>query len=112
MIKNILLALSLVLMPSMVLAESEQPLVIDVRTQAEWQQGHLDEAILIPHTEIGEQIVEYTVDLEQPIYLYCRSGNRAGYAQTILQSLGYENVYNLGSLAQAASKLERPIIND
>lgn len=89
-----------------------QPLIIDVRTQAEWNTGHLAEAVLIPHTEVANQIIEYTTDPQQTIYVYCRSGNRAGYAVTILQELGYENVYNLGSVAQAAETLNAQVVTE
>jgi predicted sulfurtransferase len=44
--------------------------VIDVRSQDEWDSGHLDQAILIPHTEITERIAEVTEDKSAKIVLY------------------------------------------
>ncbi|WP_119395242.1 rhodanese-like domain-containing protein [Salinibius halmophilus] len=89
-----------------------QPLIIDVRTQAEWDTGHLENAVLIPHTQVANQIIEYTADPQQTIYVYCRSGNRAGYAVDILQELGYQKVFNLGSVAQAAETLNAQVVTE
>ncbi len=75
----------------------EQAIWIDVRTQAEWDRGHLEKAILIPYQEIGQRISEVTTDKSQLIYLYCRSGNRSGIATQILTELGFNNVENRGA---------------
>lgn len=72
-------------------------LIIDVRTPAEYQGGHLDNAVLIPHTVIAEQIAQYTTNPEQPILAYCRSGNRSGMAKNTLKAMGYTNVVNGGA---------------
>ena len=74
---------------------------IDVRTAEEYQSGHVADAVNIPYEEIGARIVEVTGDKEAVIYLYCRSGRRAGVALETLQQLGYVNVVNLESLEKA-----------
>ena len=85
-------------------------LIIDVRTQAEWQDGHLDKAILIPWQDIVIETDKLQLAKDQPIALYCRSGNRAGKAMALLQAAGYQHVVNLGSLQDAAEALQQPII--
>lgn len=74
----------------------EQILLIDVRTPAEFEQGHLKGALLIEYQNIGQEIEKYAVDKNMPIALYCRSGRRSGVAASILVSQGYQNVLNLG----------------
>ncbi|MGH1471859.1 MAG: rhodanese-like domain-containing protein [Cellvibrionaceae bacterium] len=74
---------------------------IDVRTDKEWNSGHLDGAIHIPHTEITGKIVSLTDDKNAPIKLYCRSGGRAGMAKKELEKMGYNNVTNVGGLKDA-----------
>ncbi len=71
-------------------------LVIDVRTQEEFDQGHLDNALLIPYNEIGEKIHSTSAASSTHIILYCRSGGRAGKAMKTLQDLGYSNIINAG----------------
>ncbi len=72
------------------------PLIIDVRTPQEFQSGHIKGAINIEYQQIVEKIPAVTQDKKQRIALYCRSGNRSGQAQKMLQNAGYENVVNLG----------------
>ena len=79
--------------------------VIDVRTDEEWQAGHLEGAMHIPYDQIGEHIGQQIPDKKAPIALYCRSGHRAGIALETLQSLGYEKAENYGSMEQAAERL-------
>lgn len=71
---------------------------IDVRTEAEWNAGHLKGAILIPYNEIAQRIGEHVKNKRQPINLYCRSGRRAEIALQTLEKLGYINVQNRGAL--------------
>ncbi len=72
---------------------------IDVRTVAEYQQGHKSGAINIPHTAIGQRIQAITTDREATIHLYCGTGFRAGIAKATLQRMGYSNVINEGGLS-------------
>lgn len=71
-------------------------LLIDVRTDEEFDSGHLQDAINIPHQIIGEHIADLTSSKSQEIILYCRSGGRAEIARTTLLDLGYTNVTNAG----------------
>jgi len=90
---------------------SNKPLlVIDVRTEAEWNNGHLKGAILIPYNRIGEKIGEVVADKSQRIYLYCRTGRRTQIAKETLEKLGYRDVVNLGSLEDASRMLKIEIV--
>ena len=79
--------------------------IIDVRTDVEWNAGHIKDSILIPYDQIKTRIGEVTVNKSASIGLYCRSGRRSGIALKSLQELGYRNVENLGSLDDARKKL-------
>jgi|GEM_PF-2042575 len=87
-------------------SEDSTPLVIDVRTQAEWDEGHLEIARHIPLDQITERIGDVAPDKDQKIYLHCRSGGRSGQALTQLEGLGYTNVENAGGLEDARAKFE------
>lgn len=73
-------------------------ILIDVRTDEEWAAGHAKGAMHfdLARLEQGElpQVSRYA-----NVYLYCRSGGRAGKAKTILEQNGYANVVNLGGLS-------------
>ncbi len=75
--------------------ENEEIFLLDVREQHEWDLGHIAGAELISLGNLNE---ETTKDLPRdiPIYVYCRSGNRAGQAVTILKELGFNNAINIG----------------
>ncbi len=69
-------------------------IVIDVRSMQEYNEGHVDGAILIPEYEIAQKI-ENKVGKDEQIVLYCSSGNRSRRAKKKLEEMGYKNVYNL-----------------
>jgi len=80
---------------------SPQTVWIDVRSLDEYNEDHISNTEHIPHTEIAAQISDLDLDKSTPIKLFCRSGVRAGLAQTALQDLGYTNVENVGGIADA-----------
>ena len=82
--------------------------VIDVRTPDEWSSGHLENAMNIEWQDI--QNITNSVNKDEKIYLYCRSGNRSGRATQILIDAGYSNVTNAGSLKQASDLLNLNIV--
>ncbi len=91
-------------------ADGEKPLIIDVRTEAEWNNGHLEGAVLIPYDVIGEKIGAVAKEKSKRIYVYCRTGRRSKIAKEALEKLGYKDVVNLGSLEDAAKALKRKIV--
>ena len=70
-------------------------MVIDVRSEQEYAEGHFNGAINIPLYNIKEKISDYVSDKNQVIVVYCSAGIRSVKAKSILNSLGYSNVYNL-----------------
>ncbi|MDA8124241.1 MAG: rhodanese-like domain-containing protein [Deltaproteobacteria bacterium] len=91
-------------------AESANPLIIDVRTEAEWNSGHIEGAVLIPYEQIGERIGAVAPDKTRRIYLYCRTGRRAKIAQETLNKLGYKDVINLKTLENTAKTMKLKIV--
>ncbi len=78
-------------------------LVIDVRTPAEFNSGHLAKAINLPLDEIESSLPRRVRDKNQALLLHCQSGMRSGVAKKKLQALGYAKVFNMGSYGRAAS---------
>ena len=74
---------------------------IDVRTPAEYDGGHVEGALNIPHDAIESGIAPLALARETPVYLYCGSGRRAGLAKQRLEALGFTHVINAGSLQTA-----------
>ena len=89
---------------------ADKPLIIDVRTEPEWNEGHLEGAILIPYEKIGAGIATVAPDKKTKIHLYCRSGRRSGIALETLRKLGYVDVTNNGSVKEAAEVLKTPVV--
>ena len=83
--------------------------VIDVRTEAEWNTGHLEGAFHIEWQDILE--LSSDIQKDEEIYLYCRSGNRSGKATKILLDAGYINAKNAGSISEASKLLNTKIID-
>ena len=76
-------------------------IVIDVRSEGEFQERHLPGAINIPLGRLREGIARRAPDKEQPLLLHCLSGGRSGMGQRMLKQAGYSHVFNLGSYGRA-----------
>ena len=72
--------------------------IIDARTEEEFAEGHIENAILIPEYEIAERAEKELPDKEQLILVYCRSGRRSKIASEELVNLGYTNVKEFGGI--------------
>lgn len=83
---------------SMIFAD---PVWIDVRTQDEYDQDHINGDIRISYDQIVPEIEKRFPDKNTEIYLYCRSGRRAGIAMSNLKEAGYDNVANKGGIEDA-----------
>ena len=70
-------------------------LILDVRTPQEYAQGHVPKAKLIPHTELPSRLAEISDSKDKTVVVYCKSGHRAGIAQSILVEAGFTNVKHL-----------------
>ena len=74
-------------------------IIIDVRTESEYQQGHIKNAINIPNESIDESVSDILTDKDQLLLVYCRSGNRSKQASEKLAKLGYSNIYEFGGIS-------------
>ena len=73
-------------------------IILDVRTIAEYNEGHIPNAICIPNETIGNNTISELSDKEQLILIYCRSGNRSKQAAEKLKKLGYTNLIEFGGI--------------
>ncbi len=74
-------------------AMTGQFLLLDVRTKYEYESGHIDGAVLIPHNELSDRLDE--IKGYDKVLVYCASGNRSVAASQILINAGFKEVYNL-----------------
>ena len=72
--------------------------ILDVRTEEEYNESHIPDAILIPDYEIMAKAEQVLTDKEQLILVYCRSGRRSKNASQALAELGYTNVKEFGGI--------------
>ena len=74
-------------------------MIIDVRTNDEYDEGHLDKAINIEYQDIVKKLKEKNISKETPIIVYCKSGGRSGQAYESLKEEGYTHIYDLGAIS-------------
>ena len=77
---------------------SQDVIILDVRTQEEYDSGHIDGALLLPDTDINEKAEDLLSDKSATILVYCRSGRRSAAAAQNLADMGYTDVYDFGGI--------------
>jgi len=77
---------------------SDKFVLLDVRTQAEYDEARIPGATLIPVDELGNRAAGELLDKRIPILVYCRSGGRAGRAVQLLTEMGYAKARNIGGI--------------
>ena len=77
---------------------TQEVVIVDVRTQSEYDEGHIQNAVLIPNETIGSDPPTNLPDKNAVILVYCRSGRRSEEAARKLVNLGYVNVYDFGGI--------------
>ena len=82
-------------------------IILDARTQEEYDQGHIPGAIVISHEEIAEKAENVLTDKEQLILVYCRSGRRSKIAAEALAELGYTNIREFGGIIDWPYEVEK-----
>ena len=82
-------------------------IILDVRTQEEYDQSHIPGAIVISHEEIMEKAEDVLTDKDQLILVYCRSGRRSKIAAEALVELGYTNIREFGGIIDWPYEVER-----
>ncbi len=81
--------------------------ILDVREQDEFAEGHIPDAILIPYTEIENEAEEMLPDKDKQILVYCRSGRRSKIAAESLAKLGYTNIKEFGGIIDWPYEVEK-----
>ncbi|MBI3784224.1 MAG: rhodanese-like domain-containing protein [Deltaproteobacteria bacterium] len=71
------------------------PVILDVRTPAEYSAGHIPGAINIPHSELATRLAEIPASKSAEIVVHCQAGGRAAKAESTLTQAGYTNVRDL-----------------
>jgi phage shock protein E len=80
--------------------------LIDVRTQEEYQSGHIPGSVSLP-LDHAQAIIQLVPDKKTKIYVYCQSGVRSAKAACFFQCLGYENVVDIGGITKWRGNLEK-----
>lgn len=79
--------------------DTQTVIILDVREQYEFDEGHIAGAVLLPSTNINEETAaEVIPDKDSVVLVYCRTGIRSLYAAATLAELGYTNVYEFGGI--------------
>jgi len=81
-----------------IMEESENFILLDVRTPTEFQNVRIDGAILIPYNEINSRAVAELSDKNAIILVYCQSGRRSASAAADLAALGFTSVFDFGGI--------------
>jgi rhodanese-related sulfurtransferase len=89
--------------------EENPPLIVDVRSQGEYDRDHVPGALHIPFYAIGSGLKDVGYSKKEPIVLYCEHGPRSGIASLTLFLSGYEKVYSLDGHMKGWRKNELPI---
>ena len=82
--------------------------ILDTRTQEEYDEGHIPGAIVISHDEILQKAESVLTDKDQLILVYCRSGRRSKLAAEDLVKLGYTNIKEFGGIIDWPYEVEVP----
>lgn len=78
--------------------DTQEVIILDVRTQEEFKEKHIEGALLIPDYELANVAKSKLPDKNKKILVYCRSGNRSKSAARLLIDMGYTEVYDFGGI--------------
>ena len=82
-------------------------IILDVRRADEYAEGHIPGAINVANEDIGDEMPSELPNLDQVIYVYCRSGRRSKEASSKLAALGYTNIYEFGGILDWDGEIEK-----
>lgn len=83
---------------------AKDAVLLDVRTADEYCQGHIEGSLNIPLQNI-HAVKNNIPDLDKPIYVHCLSGARSAQATSVLRSMGYTNVTDIGGINSYRGKV-------
>ena len=86
-------------------AQTENAVLLDVRTPQEYREGHIPESINIPLQTI-DKVTSIAKNKDTALFVYCYSGTRSRQATALLQNMGYANVQNIGGMSAYEGKVE------
>ena len=89
----------------------QQAVVVDLRDSKEFQQGHIVDAINIPHAKLAARIAELEPHKQQPLILVCNIGQHAGAAGKQLTAAGFEQVSRLGGGMAEWKSAQLPLVS-
>ncbi len=96
--------------PTPMIFDAETTVVVDVRTESEYRDGHIENSKNIDFYSSDFESRLKKLDKDMHYVLYCRSGNRSGQATRLMKQLGFTHAENLGSLQQASKSLGIKIV--
>lgn len=82
-------------------------IILDVRREDEFAEGHIPGAICIPNESISDKEIALLPNKDKVIYVYCRSGNRSKQAAAKLVRLGYSNIIEFGGILDWDGEIEK-----
>lgn len=85
------------------------PVLIDVREEAEFKSGHIVNSLNIPVGLLESRIASLNIQNDKPVIVYCRSGQRSATAAATLQKLGFQNIFKLGGGVMAWQSANLPL---
>lgn len=88
---------------------SDDTVVLDVREEAEYKQGHLANAVHVPLGQLAKRVGELEPYRDRPIVTYCRTGNRSNTAAALLRRHGFSSVFNLAGGIVAWQNANLPV---
>ncbi|MDZ4264060.1 MAG: rhodanese-like domain-containing protein [Pseudomonadota bacterium] len=91
------------------LMNSEEALMLDVREEGEFKDGHVMNAVHIPLGVLESRLKEIETHKEKPVIVYCRTGQRAAKAGAVLQRQGFKSIYKLNGGMMAWSDAGLPV---
>lgn len=98
--------------PMKTYADTTNMTVIDVRTAEEFADGYVKGSLNYDIFDPKFQDIISKLDKNKTYKLYCRSGNRSGQAERMMKAMGFKDVENIGSVAQAAQVLSKPVVKN
>jgi len=78
--------------------DTEEVIILDVRTPQEYQEEHIEGALLIPDYDLSSLADSKLPNKDEKILIYCRSGSRSRGAAKVLIDMGYTNVHDFGGI--------------
>jgi len=92
------------------MASTKDKIVLDVRTNDEYNQGHLENAVMIDYYQPDFKQRLTKLDKAKPVFVYCAAGVRSEGAAQALVDLGFKQVYDLQGGMNAWKKAKMPIV--